>query len=440
MNKIKVDSVICATWIIPVIPEQRTFKDCALIVKDGLILDIVPQNDIDTRFSVSERIELPEQVLIPGLINGHGHAAMSLLRGFADDLPLMTWLEKHIWPAESQWVDERFVKDGTQLAVAEMLLSGCTTFSDMYFFPEVTAKVAHDSGMRAQITFPILDFPTAWGSGPDQYFDKGLELHDQYRSHDRIKIGFGPHAPYTVSDGPLEKIATFAEELQAPIQIHLHETAYEVESALATTGIRPLHRLANLQLLSPLTQCVHMTQVNNEDLALLEQSGAHVIHCPDSNLKLASGLCPVTAMQKAGINVALGTDGAASNNDLNILSEMRQAALLAKYQSNDAESLNAHGAIKMATLNGAKALGIEKLTGSLESGKAADICAIDLSALHHQPVYDAASQIVYSDCSQSVTHTWVNGVALVKNKQLTTISSAPLRVRVKEWKEKIAHA
>jgi 5-methylthioadenosine/S-adenosylhomocysteine deaminase len=433
-----VDTLIHAGWIIPVIPENHVLRDCSLAIKDGKIVAIVPQAEANKRFSADDILNLQQHLIIPGLINAHGHAAMSLLRGFADDQPLQTWLKEHIWPAESQWVNEEFVKDGSELALAEMIRSGTTCFADMYFFPEASAKAAHEAGIRAQITFPIFDFPCAWGQGPDDYISKGLALHDDYRSNDLITIGFGPHAPYTVSDAPLQRIATIAEEMQAPIQIHLHETATEVEDAIAKDGKRPSQRLAELGLLSPLTQCVHMTQVNDEDIAILKASGAHIIHCPESNLKLASGFCPVDQLMQADINVAIGTDGAASNNDLDLLGELRTAALLAKGVSGNASALNAHQALRMATLNGAKAMGIDHITGSLEIGKAADIAAIAFDELEALPLYNPASQLIYSNHSHRATHSWVNGKCLLRDRELQTLSKHEIMTKAQRWQQKIA--
>lgn len=437
MSQTPVELAISAAWIIPVVPAERIFENCSLIVNQGRIVDILPQSDLMSRYQPAEHIELEHGALIPGLINAHGHTAMSLLRGFADDYALQPWLEEHIWPAEGQWVNEDFVRDGTRLAIAEMIRSGCTTFSDMYFFPEVAAEVARDTGMRAQIAFPIMDFPTAWGSGPDDYFEKGMRLHDDYRSHERIHIAFGPHAPYTVSDEPLSKIATYAEELQMPVQIHVHETQHEVDDALKTHGKRPMQRLADLGLLSPLTQCVHMTQIEQSDIALLQESGAHVIHCPKSNLKLASGICPSAGLIKAGINVALGTDGAASNNALSMFSEMNQAALLAKVNSGDATALPAAEALEMATLGGARALGIEAECGSLEIGKAADICAVSLKDPEYQPVYNPLSQIVYAGDALRAQHLWVAGKQLLNDGELTSLQLNSIIAQAQSWKEKI---
>lgn len=433
-----VNLLIKARWIVPVVPENRVFENCALAIRGGVIQALVPQSEADKRFEAEQVINLGNHVLMPGLVNAHGHAAMSLLRGFADDLPLKEWLNDHIWPVEGQWVNEDMVRDGTELAMAEMIRSGTTCFSDMYFFPEQAAQAAQQAHMRAQIAFPILDFATAWGSGPEEYFRKGLALHDDFRASNLITVGFGPHSPYTVSDEPLRRVATLAQELDAPIHIHLHETAKEVAESLEQHGKRPTQRLADLGLLSPLTQCVHMTQVDDTDVALLSESGAHVVHCPESNLKLASGFCPVQTLLDAGINVALGTDGAASNNDLDLMSEMKTAALLAKAVSGRAEALDAHSALRMATLGGARALGLEDQIGSLEVGKAADITAVELSELAAQPVYNPVSQLVYTNSGHRVTHVWVAGRAVLLSRQLQTLNERELIGKSRWWRQQIS--
>lgn len=432
-----IDLLINARWIIPVVPEQRVLKDCAIAINEGRIIALLPQEEASKRYTPARTENLHDHLLIPGLINTHGHAAMSLLRGYADDKPLGEWLNDHIWPTEKQWVDENFVRDGAELAIAEMIKSGTSCFADMYFFPEQTAQAALDAQIRCQITFPIMDFPTAWGTGPEDYFSKGLELHDSFRANNLVRIGFGPHAPYTVSDEPLKKIAVLAQEMDTPIHIHLHETAEEVEESIKKYGMRPTQRLMDLGLLSPLTQCVHMTQINEIDIAILQQSGAHVIHCPESNLKLASGFCPVDKLMKAGVNVALGTDGAASNNDLDLFSELKTAALLAKTVSNNAAALDAHTALRMATLNGAKALGIDDQVGSLEVGKQADIAAIYFNDLDLQPVYNPVSQLVYANIGHRVSHLWVNGKCLMENRELQTINERELIGKIRQWQEKI---
>lgn len=425
-------------WIIPVQPAGAVLEDHAVLIQGDRIAAVVSNQEANERYRAKETINLPDHVVLPGLINMHGHAAMALFRGMADDLPLMTWLSDHIWPAEGRFVDAAFIATGTQLAMAEMLRTGTTTFSDMYFFPEIAAQVAHDAGMRAQICFPLLDFPTIWGSGPDEYFDKGRAIIEQWRDDSRIMPAIGPHAPYTVSNGPLKTARTLADETGARIQIHLHETAFEVTEALRQDNQRPVQRMADLGLLGPDTQCVHMTQIDDSDIRALTSSGAHIVHCPESNLKLASGLCPVQQLTDAGINVTLGTDGAASNNDHDMFGEMNTAAMVGKVVAGDAAAVSAHQTIAMATLNGARALGRKDELGSLEAGKLADLIAVDLGDPFLQPVYDPASHLVYSNHGRQVTHSWIGGIPQVQNGQLTRIDVPDLMLRAREWSAKIS--
>ncbi|NWN92145.1 TRZ/ATZ family hydrolase [Marinobacter adhaerens] len=431
------DIRINARWLIPIEPSGAVLEHQAVIIQGTRIAAILPIPDADREVHAREVIDLPDHVVMPGLINMHGHAAMSLFRGLADDLPLMSWLNDHIWPAEGRFVSEQFIADGTQLAMAEMLRTGTTTFSDMYFFPEIVAQIAHDSGMRAQVCFPLLDFPTVWGAGPEEYLSKGEALINTWKDSSYIMPAIGPHAPYTVSNAPLVEARELSEKTGARLQIHLHETAFEVADAIETRGQRPAERLAALGVLGTNTQCVHMTQVSDQDISLLADSGAHVIHCPESNLKLASGLCPAHRLWQEGVNLALGTDGAASNNDLDLFGEARTAAMVAKAVANDASALTAHQALQMATLNGAKALGRDHELGSLVAGKLADIIAIDLSDPFIQPVYDPASHLVYSNHGRAVSHSWINGVPQVQDGRLTRIDVPDLMLRVEDWGGKI---
>jgi 5-methylthioadenosine/S-adenosylhomocysteine deaminase len=433
----RIDLLIHASWIVTCDSAQNIREDHCIAVADGRIIDILPDRHARLAYLAQQEIDLPGHALMPGLVNAHGHAAMSLLRGAADDLALHAWLQDYIWPLEGRWVDEEFVYQGTRLAIAEMLLSGTTCFADMYFFPNAAARAAVEAGMRAQLACPVIDFPTAWASDADDYISKATALHDQFRNHPLVSIAFGAHAPYTVSDAPLLKIASFAEELDIPIHMHVHETAQEVADAVAASGKRPLQRLAELGLISPRMLCVHATQLNDEERTLLGASGTTVVHCPESNLKLASGFCEVAKLLAAGVNVALGTDGAASNNDLDMFSEMRTAALLAKAVAGDASALPAAQALQMATLNGARALGLENDIGSLEIGKYADLLAVNLSALNTQPLFNPASQLVYSTNSRQVSHVWVAGRLLVDNGQLTTVDSHAVRTEVARWQQRI---
>ncbi|MEX5683682.1 TRZ/ATZ family hydrolase [Pseudomonas silesiensis] len=434
---VALDLLLLPTWLVPVEPAGVVLKEHALGIRDGRIVFIGPRAAA-LKLEASEIRELPDMLLCPGLINAHGHAAMTLFRGLADDLPLMAWLEQHIWPAEAKWVDETFVRDGTDLAIAEQIKGGTTCFSDMYFFPKIASECIHDSGIRGQIAIPILDFPIPGASTADEAIRQGVELFNDLKHHERIKITFGPHAPYTVGDENLEKIRVIAEELDASIHMHVHETAFEVQQSVEQYGERPLARLGRLGLLGPRFQAVHMTQISDEDLMLLVESNTSVVHCPESNLKLASGFCPVERLWQAGVNVAIGTDGAASNNDLDLLGETRTAALLAKAVAGSATALDAHRALRMATLNGARALGIETDVGSLEVGKAADIVAFDLSGLAQQPVYDPVSQLIYATGRDCVKHLWVAGKQLLDDRRLTRLDEDRLCATAKAWGQRIS--
>ncbi|HEV7164829.1 MAG TPA: TRZ/ATZ family hydrolase [Gammaproteobacteria bacterium] len=432
-----VDALIHARWIIPVEPVGRVLERHALVVRHGRIVALLPSDDARTRYAPAESVELPHHVLIPGLVNAHTHAAMTLLRGLADDLPLEPWLKEHIWPAEARWVSADFVRDGTELAVAEMLRSGTTCFNDMYFFPEAAAQAARQQGMRASIGLIMFDFPSAWGSGPDDYLRKGLELRDQYKNDPLLSFVFAPHSAYTVSERWLKELRTLADELDLPLQTHLHETATEVADSLHQHGMRPIARLTELGMFTPALMAVHMTQLTDAEIAECAQNGVSVIHCPQSNLKLASGFCPVAKLLKAGVNVALGTDGAASNNDLDLLAEMQSAALLAKGVSGDAAAVPAATALSMATLNGAKALGLDKDIGSLLPGKWADMTAVDLSGPETQPVHDVLSSLVYSADRHQVSDVWVAGRRLLQDHVLTQMDLNALLERTAAWGERI---
>ena len=432
-----VDTLIHPGWIVPIAPAAETLIGYSLAIREDRIVALLPREDT-RHWQAKQELELPHHLLMPGLINAHGHAAMSLLRGFADDQPLTPWLEQHIWPAESAHMSEDFVRDGTELAIAEMLSSGTTTYSDMYFFPNVSAQVAHKAGMRCQITFPVFDFPTVWARDADEYISKGLTLRDDLKHNNLVSVVFGPHAPYTVSQQNLSRIATLAAELDLGIHIHLHETSAEVLQAVEANGERPLDTLHRLGLLGPRTQCVHMTDLGEQDIALPAETGAHVVHCPQSNMKLASGTCPTPTLLDAGVNVALGTDGAASNNALNLFGEMHSAALLAKLASADATALPASSVLEMATLGGARALGLDDSIGSLEVGKQADLIAVDLSGPATQPVYNPQSQLVYACNGSQVSHSWIAGRAVLHEHRLTTVDIQALSTRVQHWQQTIA--
>ena len=433
-----IDTLIHARWIIPVEPAETVLEQHALAVNDGRIIDIVESSKADKQYSATSVVHLDGHTLLPGLINTHGHASMTLMRGLADDLPMMTWLHEHVWPTEQKWVSADFVYDGSLLACAEMLRGGITCFNDMYFFPEETVRAVEQAGMRASVGLIVVDFPSAWAQNADDYLNKGIELHDQLHNHSLITTAFAPHAPYSVSDAPLQRIAMLAEELDIPIHMHVHETADEVQQAVEKHGKRPLQRLDDLGLLSPRLLAVHMTQLHNDEIKRCSETGVHVVHCPESNLKLASGFCLVHDLNKAGINVALGTDGAASNNDLNMFGEMRTAALLGKGVATDATAVPAEQVLRMATINAARSLGLDEHIGSLQAGKAADFIAVQLDGIETEPVYNPVSQLVYATGRDKVTDVWVAGKHLLKDRILTTLETEEILAKVREWRTRIA--
>ncbi len=424
-------------WIVCVDDANRVLENHALIISDDKIDDIVPWPDAHQQYANIEVIELPQQALLPGLINTHTHLAMNLLRGYADDLPLMAWLNDHIWPAEGAHVNQQFVADGTRLAIAESIQSGVTCFNDMYFFPDVVAEVAHEIGMRASIGLIALDFPTVWAQNADEYLSKGVALHRQLQSSKLISTMLAPHAPYTVSEEPLKKIAQLRDELGIGIHMHIHETQAEVEQFEEQHGMRPLAKLEKLGLLNERLCAVHVTQATDKEIEALTKHQCHVLHCPESNLKLASGIAPISAMTDAGINIAMGTDGAASNNDLDLLGETRTAGFIGKVAADNAAALPASQLLRMATINGAKALNLDKITGSIEKGKQADLISVDFNQISMQPVYDPISHLIYSANRDNIKNTWVAGKRLLKNRQLTTMDASSLIDNAHEWALKI---
>jgi 5-methylthioadenosine/S-adenosylhomocysteine deaminase len=430
------DTVLHPEFLVPILPRRKIMTGHSVAIRNGQIAAILPRQTAQDA-DAGEHIDLPQCALMPGFINLHCHAAMSLLRGYADDLSLMTWLQSYIWPTESHFISEDFVRDGSELAIADLLMSGTTTLADQYFFPEVTAESVDRSGIRALLTFPVIDIETAWARDAESCINRGLALRDQYRDHDRIDVGFGPHSTYMVSEKTLSRVAMLAEELDAPIQIHLHETREEVLTSVERSGLRPIDFLEQVGLLGPRTQCVHMTALGEQDIETVATHGAHVVHCPRSNLKLGSGICPVQKLLDRGINVALGTDGAASNNRLNMLGELQTASLIGKSQHGDPTAVDAWTALEMATLHGASALGLEEQLGSIEIGKAADLIALDLSGLQHLPRHNLASSLVYASSGNEVQWSWVAGKPLMSAGKLQTLDYTGLTARAGRWSEQL---
>jgi len=435
-DAIAADLVIEARWVVPVEPDGAVLDDHAVLIRAGRIAALLPITAARARYASARRVSLPHHVLIPGLVNAHTHAAMSLMRGLADDKPLMVWLQEHIWPIEARHASPEMVHEGTLLAAAEMLRGGVTCANDMYFFPEAAGRAFLASGMRAALGLIAVEFPTPYASDPDDYLAKGIALRDALREEPRLSFCFAPHAPYTVSDRTFTRIGTMAEELDLPIHVHLHETDDEIRGSIEGHGVRPIERLAALGLLSPRLIAVHAVHLTEREIDLLGRHGCSVAHCPSSNLKLASGLAPVPGLLRAGVNVALGTDGAASNNRLDVLQEARTAALLAKAVAANPETMPAHTALRCATLAGARALGLDRLIGSIEIGKSADLCAVSLRELEARPCYDPVSHLVYAAGREHVTHAWVEGEAVLADRTLTRLDLRELEKTALLWQNR----
>lgn len=432
-----IDALICPRWTVRVEPKVHAEEGLALAIDGGRIIAVLPVAEAERRFAPAARHERPTHVLMPGLVNAHCHAPMSLFRGLADDLPLERWLREHVWPAEAKWMGPELVGDGTRLAVAEMLAGGITCFSDMYFHSDVVGEVAAQVGMRAVLGMIVLDVPTSWALDADEYLRKGLELHDRLRAEPLLTTAFAPHATYTVKDATLSRIQLLADELEVPIHIHVHETATEVAEAVAATGRRPLARLDALGVVTPALVGVHATQLEPAEIDVLANAGASIVHCPRSNMKLASGLCPVAALRTAGVNVALGTDGAASNNRLDLWAEIQTAALIGKLAASDATAVAAADVLAMATINGARALNLADEIGSLLPGKAADVICVDLSGLEHQPLLDPLSELVYVASRHDVTDVWVAGEHLVVQRELVRTDLPAIAAAAERWRQRL---
>ncbi len=432
------DLVIEAGWVVPVEPHGIVLENHAVAVRDGAIVALLPIADARARFSASETVSRPDGVLLPGLVNAHCHNPMTLLRGVADDLPLKAWLQDHIWPIEAEVIAPDFVADGIALAIAEMLRGGTTCCNENYFFPDVQAATYKRHGFRARVGLPVIDFPTAWAQSDDEYFDKAGEVHDQWRHDPLVATAFAPHAPYTVSDASFERIRMLADQLDVPVHLHLHETAQEVQQSQDKHGQRPLARMDRLGLVNDRLIAVHMTQLTEAEIALCAQRGVSVVHCPESNLKLGSGFCRADALQRAGVNLAIGTDGCASNNDLDMFGETRTAALLAKAVAQDASALDAANALRAATLGGARALGFEHLAGSIEAGKQADLVLVDMGQLETQPLHHVISQLVYACGRQQVSDVWIGGRPKLRGRVLVDMDADALVANARQWRDRVA--
>ena len=433
------DLVVKARWILPVEPAGRVFENHAVVVTGGRIVAITPCAAL-SEYPAREVMDRPDHVLIPGLVNAHTHAAMTLFRGIGGGHNVDDWLRQLIWPLESRLVDADFIADGTELAIAEMLLGGVTCFADMYFHPDVTAQVAARSGIRACIGLPVLEQPTGWAQGLDEYLERSLELRDRYRSDPLIDTCFAVHSPSLTQDSTLSRLRTLADQLQSLVMIHLLESPSERARETRRHGRGPLERLESAGLVNDLLLAVHCVQADTAEIGRLSLAGASIVHCPASNLKLASGIAPVPEMIDAGLNVALGTDGAASNDSLDVLGEARLAALLAAGVTGRPNAITPAMALEMATLAGARALGIAETTGSLASGKWADIACLKLAGPRADPVLDVAASILNAAGRSAVTDVWVAGRPLVTDGRLSRIDVTALGERARRWGTRVLAA
>jgi 5-methylthioadenosine/S-adenosylhomocysteine deaminase len=429
--------IISPTWIAPVIPAGALLLNHSLVIEGDRIVALVPHADALARYPDVPDLELEGHLLTPGFVNAHGHAAMTLLRGIADDREMMDWLTNWIWPIEGELVSDQFVYDGTRLAALEMIMGGTTCAADTYFFPEAASRAFTQMHFRAQVGMPVLQFANAWARNEEDHIHKGLAFRDSIKNSSLVTTAFAPHSPYSVTDDGFNKVQLYAEQLDLPIHLHLHETATEVTDSIREHGARPIERMNKLGILSPSLQAVHMTQLRDDDIEMLALNGVHVAHCPESNMKLASGFCPVGKLMVKNINVAIGTDGAASNNDLDMIQEARSASLLSKATTGDATSLDAQNCLEMMTINGARFLGLEEDIGSLEPGKLADITAVDLSHPAFQPIYNPISQLIYTASARDVSHVWIGGKRVMDNRQLPGTDTQSILAATRQWQQKI---
>lgn len=431
------DYLITAKYVVPIRPHGVVLEDHALVIVDDVIAAIGLTSELQQRWQPKERIDRPQSVLMPGFVNAHTHNPMSLLRGLADDLPLQTWLREHIWPVETRVMGPEFVSDGLALAIVEMLRGGTTCANENYFFADVQAATYDRFGFRAVVGSVIIDFPTAWAKSDDEYFARFEELHEQWQDHPRIRIAIAPHAPYTVNDANLTKVHQLAQERRVKVHLHTHETAQEVDDSLSQFGVRPLDRLDRLGLVNSQLIAVHMTQVTPDEIALCAERGTSVVHCPESNLKLASGFCPAAAFAKAGVCLAIGTDGCASNNDLDMFGELRTAALLAKAVAKDPAVMKAADVLHAATLGGAQALGLDAKIGSLEVGKQADLICVSVAEPEAEPMHQVISHLVYAAGRQHVSDVWIAGCPKLRERQLVDIDLESILANARRWRDRI---
>lgn len=423
-------TLINAGWILPVNPQRQTLKDHTLVLKDNKILEILPSAVANERYALAAKIDYTKKVILPGFVNAHTHTPMVLLRGLGDRLPLKQWLEQCIWPAEQELLNAQFIQDGMELGIAEMLLNGTTCFSEHYLMPEIAANTIKKTGIRALVGIGILE------NSPHGAFNIETAQDLIAQSTPMVGYAYAPHSPYMVSDASFNAIIDSCRSHPAPIHIHMHESQAEITESFAKFQLSPIQRLHKLGLFEQQVIAVHMAHCSKDDLTILRDNPCAIVTCPDSNLKLASGICNLNSFQELGLTIAVGTDGAASNNDLDILADARNAGLLNKVINQDATLSDAHALLELLTINGAKALGLSSHIGSLEPGKCADFISMDCNQLNNFPRHDLAAQIIFAGNSQQVQDVWVNGQCLVADRQLKNASFSELILKAEYWEQK----
>jgi 5-methylthioadenosine/S-adenosylhomocysteine deaminase len=428
-----VDLLVHGRWLLPIEPAGAVLEDYGMAVAGGRIVAVSPNASLRQHYDAAVKIERPDAVLLPGFVNAHTHAAMSLLRATPPQGSLRQWLRESVWPLENRWVSAEFVRAGTRLAIAQMLRAGITSFADMYLFPEEVARLAVELRLRIAIGLPVADARTAWAEDARDCLVKGAALWDMHRSSPWARLYFAPHAPYSVSDETLRHLRRIADQLDAPVAMHLHETAAEVRESLAAHGRRPIARLAQLGLLRPGFTGIHMIDLDETDLETAHRSGIAAVHCPASNLRHGSGFPPIGALRDRGVPIGLGSDGAASAGAPDLLAEARLAALLAAGASGQANRLDAHAALGVATLGGARALGLEADVGSLVAGKSADFIAIDLARSPGVGPANVADALLYDATRADVTDVWVAGRHAVQRGHVELLDLGEVEQQARQW-------
>ena len=433
----EVDLVVAGGIVLTADQDWNIYDPGAVAVDGGAIVGLGPREEVEQAYRGRERIDASGRLIMPGLINAHTHAPMTLFRGIADDLPLETWLHKYIWPAEAKWLSPDFVRLGTQLAAAEMIRSGTVLFCDMYFFEDDIAEVCQEAGLRVVVGGALVDFPNANYKTPEEGLKYSEDLLRKWDNDSLVVPSIQPHSPYAASSGLMQQGKALADQYGAPYLLHVSETQSEVRESIEKYGRTPVGRLADLGVLGPTTVAIHGVHLTDEDIQLLARYQAGVAHCPESQMKLASGFTPVPKLLEAGVKVGLGTDGAASNNDLDMFGEMGTAAKVHKVITGDPTAMPARQALSMATLEAARVLGLDDRLGSLEVGKRGDIIILDLDVPHMVPMYNVTSHLVYAAHSSDVRTVIIDGRVVMRDRELLTLDEGDIFARAREISREI---